>query len=124
MRVRNAFKSRLEASLSKSTYQLKEASLYSDYQARNAEFAEHLAQEAEAAAAAVAAEAETARIEEELRLSLLRAEYAEHVDNMVPKTVYVLKGANNDKLAEYAKLIRENIHVSEQINVVESFSSQ
>ena len=35
-----------------------------------------------------------------------------------------ISNANHDKLAEYAKLIRENIHVSEQINVVESFSSQ
>jgi len=32
--------------------------------------------------------------------------------------------ANHDKLAEYANLIRENIHVSKQINVVKSFSSQ
>ena len=55
--------------------------MYNDYQARNAEFAEHLAQEAETAAAAAAAEAETARIGEELRLSLLREEYTKHVDN-------------------------------------------
>ena len=31
---------------------------------------------------------------------------------------------NHDKLAEYAKLIRENIHVSRQNNVVKSFASQ
>ena len=35
-----------------------------------------------------------------------------------------VSNANHDKLAEYAKLIIENIHVSKQINVVKSFSSQ
>ena len=35
-----------------------------------------------------------------------------------------ISNANHDKLAEYANLIRENIHASKQINVVKSFSSQ
>ena len=35
-----------------------------------------------------------------------------------------ISNANHDQLAGYAKLIRENIHISRQNNVVKSFAIQ